>query len=106
MTHSNLPWEVKKHDGQGSPPLFDVVTKTGLPICGAFSMSKQPVEENAEFIVAACNNYDNFMELLSVAKSMLTDAMDRDECYDEITGEMFDDFKALTEAIDKCEGRC
>jgi len=45
------------------------------------------------------------MELLNVAKTMLADTMDREECYDEITGEMFDDFQALTEAIDKCEGR-
>uniref|UniRef100_A0A6M3LCH1 Uncharacterized protein n=2 Tax=viral metagenome TaxID=1070528 RepID=A0A6M3LCH1_9ZZZZ len=61
--------------------------------------------ENTEFIVNACNNYYNFMELLNVAKMMLADAHDRDECYDEITEEMFDDFKALTDAIDKCEGR-
>ena len=61
--------------------------------------------ENTEFIVNACNNYYNLMELLNVAKSMLADAHDREECYDEITGEMFDDFRALTEAIDKCEGR-
>lgn len=58
---------------------------------------------NTEFICRACNGYDNFMELLNVAKSMLADAHDRDECYDEITEEMFDDFKQLTEAIDKCE---
>jgi len=105
MNHTQLPWEVRKHDGQGSPPLFDVVTKTGLSICGAFSMSKQPAKENAEFIVTACNNHYNFMELLNAAKSLLADAHDREECYDEITGEMFDDFKQLTEAIDKCEGR-
>ena len=62
-------------------------------------------KKDAEFICRACNGYDNFIELLNVAKQMLADAHDRDECYDEITGEMFDDFRALTEAIDKCEGR-
>jgi len=63
-------------------------------------------KKHTEFICRACNSYYSFVELLNVAKSMLADAHDRDECYDEITEEMFDDFKALTEAIGKCEGRC
>jgi len=43
--------------------------------------------------------------LLAAAKLLLQDAMDRDECYDEETGEMFDDWKELSAAIDEAEGK-
>lgn len=43
--------------------------------------------------------------LLEAAKLLLQDAMDRDECYDEITGEMFDDWKELSAAIDAAEAK-
>jgi len=62
-------------------------------------------KKHTEFICRACNNYDNFIELLEAANNILTDALDRDECHDENTGEVFDDWGELMEAIDKCEGR-
>ena len=38
-------------------------------------------------------------DLLEAAEGLLTDALDRGECHDEDTGEMFDDWKALEQAI-------
>jgi len=43
-------------------------------------------------------------DLLSAAETLLTDALDRDECHDEETGEMYDDWAALDEAIRKAKG--
>jgi len=44
-------------------------------------------------------------DLLVAAKALLANALDRDECHDEETGEMFDDWKALQDAINKAEGK-
>ena len=62
-------------------------------------------KKHTEFICRACNNYDNFMELLETANILLADALDRNECHDEETGIIFDDWGELVAAIDKCERR-
>jgi len=97
MKHTQLPWVIKKYKSD-----TDIETKTGLSICGLFAISQQPVEANAEFIVRACNNFE---ALLNTAKGLLADALDRNECHDEDTGLWFRDWKALSDVIDKCEGR-
>ena len=108
MKHTQLPWKYTYDNDTGNKDEYFIeffTLQNDATIPGDEGIGRIEKSEDAEFIVAACNNYDNFMELLNVTKSMLADAMDRDECYDEITEEMFDDFKALTEAINKCEGR-
>ena len=42
-------------------------------------------------------------DLLEAAETLLMDAIDRNECFDEDTGNMFDDWKALDEAINKAK---
>jgi len=108
MKYTELPWKYTYNNDTGNNDegfweFFTITNDATIPEDEGIGRIERLGD--AEFICRACNNYDNFMELLNVAKSMLADAHDRDECYDEITEEMFDDFKALTEAIDKCEGR-
>ena len=108
MKHTELPWKYTYDNDtgindEGFWEFFTIMNDATIP--GDEGIGRTERSEDAEFICRACNNYYNFMELLSVAKMFLADAHDRDECYNEDTEEMFDDFKALTEAIDKCEGR-
>jgi len=106
MKHTQLPWHIEHLIGRDEETVeVNICTEDGYWVLTCGDEGEPNAEENAEFIVTACNNYHNFMELLDATKMFLAGAHDRDECYDEITGEMFDDFKALTDAIDKCEGR-
>ena len=108
MNHAKLPWKYTYDCDTGEEDEYFVeffTLQNDSTIPGDEGIGRTEKSEDAEFICRACNNYYNFMELLNVAKSLLADAHDREECYDEETGEIFDDFKALSDAINKCEGR-
>ena len=108
MKHSQLPWKIDEAEDLA----FGIVTDnedrfsicTMDPEARPYDQSKE-VKANAELIVRACNSYDNFEALLDAAKILLTNAIDRGECHDEDTCDMFDDWRELVDAIDKCERR-
>lgn len=66
---------------------FEVVNQNGIVTNG----------NDARLIAAAPNLYE-------AAEALLIDAMDRGECYDDETGEMYDDYGALYDAIKKVKG--
>ena len=108
MKHTSLPWKYTYdndtgHDDEGFWEFFTIMNDATIP--GDEGIGRVERSGDAEFICRACNNYYNFEALLDTIKSLLADALDRDECHNEDTGEVFGDWGALMEAIDKCEGR-
>jgi len=105
MKHTQLPWHIENLIGLNDVPEVCIVNKKKIWIASTGEADNKQAKDDAEFIITACNNYYNFIELLRTAENLLADALDREECHNEDTGEMYDDWQALSNAIDKCKRR-
>ena len=108
MKHAKLPWKYTYDCDTGINDesfweFFTIMNDATIP--GDEGIGRTEKSEDAEFICRACNNYYNFMELLEAANTLLANALDRNECHDEETGIIFDNWRELVAAIDKCEKR-
>lgn len=105
-THTPGPWEVRHESADpcwavvcalGGRIVANVNSETGPDIPPLVSI-KMPTDANARLIAAA-------PDLLEAAKRLLENADDRDETHDEETGEEYNDWKDLRDAIAKAEGK-
>lgn len=104
MGHTPGLWRIGKN---GSEVISDF--KENLSVRGAYEDGC--VEYYGGYLIGESISKCNLSlisaapDLLEAAKNLLVNALDREECHDEETGEMFDDWKALQDAITKAEGR-
>lgn len=102
MAYTPGPWIIGKNGGEVISSF-----KEGLSIGGAYDdgaigyyggylIGESISKCNLPLISAA-------PDLLEAAKHLIEDAIDRGECFDEETGEMYEDWKALQQAINKAE---
>lgn len=109
--HTPGPWKACKSHEDFDGPFFDIEPDeveyyNKRPYTWIYAKDRAVVGAHDLFEMreADAKLIESAPELFEAAESLLIDAMDRGECFDEDTGEMFDDYKALYETVQKAKG--